>query len=337
MKNSRQKYWFYRFVSLVILVALVFFLKHDLQRLIDTISSPPPAPESKQIAPPNSYFLSPNIDIPDDGTLSDLDYTGKPTVPLYRYSKIVKPNIQRNIDTSGIKVEKIKLKKPEKSDKESELVDQDQLAEDLFFDLPEIAKKIGVSWIVNNQGVTAMDFNFIQQNSRQSSPRIAQVNNNLSYNELGQNNELDDQVVGSFGNRRLVTHVGDFNYTNQALYNTYYSDFIVRSIGNYNSTMQNVFNAYNAQLSVTQNGSYNRVRQDIYSRDVFGTFNRTENEVLQVGSYNLFRSQQAGASNTIKTVQRGSFNNVDISQRGSNNSAQVRQSGQGNTVTINQN
>ncbi|WP_445664154.1 curlin repeat-containing protein [Fodinibius sp. AD559] len=334
MENSRQKYWFYRIVSVAVLVALAFLLKHDLQRFINP--APPASPESQQVVPPDIYFLSLDSTLLGDGTLSDLDSSVKPKVPLYRPPKIIKPNIQKNLNTSGIKVEKIKLKKPEKSVKESELVQQEQSDRNLLFDLPEFANNIGFSWIVNNQG-GAIDFNLKRQSNRQSSPRIAQVNNNLSYYELGQNNELDDEIVGSFGNRRMITQIGIGNYLSQTLYNTYYSDFIVTSIGNYNTTIQNVFNAYNARLSVTQNGSYNRVRQDIYSEDVFGTFNRTENEVRQIGSYNLFRSQQIGVSNTIRTVQQGSLNNVDISQQGSNNSAQVRQSGQGNTVSIEQN
>lgn len=337
MKNSGQKNRFYRFISIALLVALVFVLKYDLKRIIDKSSSPTPTPESQQVTPPDIYFFSPDITLPNDGTLSDFDYTNKPTVPLYRYSKIIKPDIQNNLDTVGIKVEKLKLKTPKKGDEKTEPVQQEQFDEEILFDLPEFADNIGFSWLVSNHGGTAVDFNLIRQNNRQSSQSIVQVNNDLSYYELGQNNEFDDETVGSFGNRRIVTQIGIGNYLSETLYNTYYSDFIVRSIGNYNSTIQNVFNAYNTRVSVTQSGSYNRVRQDIYSQDVFGTFNRTENEVRQVGSNNLYRSQQVGVSNTIRTVQRGSFNNVDISQRGSNNSAQVRQSGQGNTVNINQN
>jgi len=335
MKNPRKKYWFYRVVSVVVLAVLVFLLKHDLKRLIDTAPLSPSTPETQQLTPPDSYFFSPDSSIPDNGTLSDLDYIDKPTVPLYQYSEILEPNIQKNIDTSGITVERIALKKPEKEEGTG-VIQQEQSGTDVFSDLPDIANEIGFSWIANNHW-EAINFNLTRSKNRKPSTRIVQVNNNISYHDVGLNNDLDDQAVSSFGNRRIVTHIGNFNYTSQTLYNTYNSDLIVSSIGDYNSTVQNVFNAYNARLTVTQNGSFNRVKQDIYSRDVFGTFNQTESQVRQSGSYNLFRSQQVGVSNTIKTIQRGSFNNVDITQRGNHNSAQVHQSGQGNTVTINQN
>ena len=336
MENLHQEYRFYRLVSIVLLVALVFLLKHDLKRLIDTVPSPPSTPKTEPITSPDLYFFSPDISISDDSTPKDFNYIVKPKVLLYRYSKIIKPNILQNIDTSGMKVAKVKLKKPEKNDQESEIVQQEQSDTDMFFDFSDIDKHAGFSWVINKQG-KAIDFNLIQPKNRQPSPRIAQVNNNSSYYKIGKNNKLDDQIAGGFGNRRIVTHIGNFNYTSQKIFNTYYSDFIVRSIGDFNSTIQNVSNAYNARLTVTQNGSHNRVRQDVYSQDAFGTFNRTKNEVLQIGDYNLFRSQQVGVSNTIKTIQQGGFNNIDITQQGNNNSVQVRQSGQSNSVTINQN
>ena len=335
MKNPRQKYPFYRIVSLVILVALVFLVRHDLNRTINPLPFSS-STESQQITPPDINLFSPDIAFSNDGILNDLDYTDKPTVPIYQSPKIFEPNIQKNLYFSGIKVKKIKLKKPEKSDKESNLVQQKQSDTDIFLDLPEFANNVGFNWVANNQRV-ATSFNVKQQNHLKLLPNIAQINNKIDYNEQGQNNKFDDQIAGSFGNRRIVTHIGNFNYTNQTLYNTFYSYFLVRSIGDYNTSIQNVFNAYNARLDVIQNGSNNRVRQDVYSRTPFGTFNSTVNEVRQIGSYNLFSSQQVGISNTIEAIQLGNFNNVDITQEGNNNSAEVRQSGTGNTVTIEQN
>jgi hypothetical protein len=334
MENSPRKYWFYRVFSVFVLAALVFLLKHDLKRMLDPTLSPS-SPQSQQVVPPDIYFFSPDSTSFADGSLRDLFPSVKPTVPLYRFSKVIKPNIQKNLDTSGLKVEKISLKKPDKSGTGTGFIQQEQSDTEIFFDLPDFTTNVGFSWVANNQGVA--DFDLTQQNNRQLSPSIVQVYNNLDYNEVGLNNELDDQIVGSFGNRRIITQIGVSNYLNQTLYNTYASDFIVRSIGNSNTTIQNVFNAYNARLNVVQNGSFNRVRQDIFSRTAFGTLNGTVNDVRQIGTDNLFSSQQAGISNTIEAIQLGNFNNVDITQEGNNNSVNVRQSGSGNTVSIQQN
>lgn len=160
--------------------------------------------------------------------------------------------------------------------------------------------------------------------------------NRVDYTSVGWGNQFDQTRVNSIYNTQRITQVGRNNYTSQTLINTVNSDLTVRSIGDFNSVIQKVYDAGNARISAIQNGYFNRVRQHVSSNGVWGTFNRTINEVRQNGYNNLVRTQQLGVSNTIQAIQNGSLNTIDIIQEGSNNSATVRQSGSGNSVTIEQ-
>ena len=184
-----------------------------------------------------------------------------------------------------------------------------------------------------------MNSNQDQNNSSSvtsNSPAKKDNLNRVNYTSVGTGNQLNQTKVNSINNTQRITQVGRNNYAGHTLINTANSELTVRSMGDFNSVIQKTFDASNARITAIQNGFFNRVRQEVSSNGVWGTFNRTVNEIRQNGYNNLVRTQQLGVSNTIQAIQNGSLNTVDISQQGSNNSATVRQSGSGNSVTIEQ-
>ena len=336
MERSKFKSKLYWLVSALALILLIFLGYSEIKYSGNTVSVSVPGQKDSLTLDLPDYFLSDSaVPSQDDGE----DGSKERVSPSYRVETIdVLPDSSLFYPPRDI---------PEQVDSESGKTSSSQEADTQQGGTTETVAGSNVagemSILPTLQDVFWINFYMtinLEENDRAPTASSSPANNNLNnvdYTRVGSGNRLDQVKVNSINNTQRITQVGRNNYANQTLINTINSELTVRSIGDFNSVTQKTFNASNAQVTAIQNGFFNRVRQEVSSNGVWGTFNRTVNEIRQTGYNNLVRTQQFGVSNTIQAIQNGSLNTIDISQEGSNNSATVRQSGSGNSVTIQQN